>query len=113
MSNKKNYSKMYSAEEEKVVLETPVEEVTETPVEVAPEEMPVTKKKATLTKGVVVNCTKLNVRAQMSANAAVLCVIPASTEVNVFANENYPEWEHVVTDSGVEGFCMKKYIAIK
>lgn len=113
MSNKKNYSKMYTAEEEQAVVETPVEETVETPAETVVEEKPVTKKKAKPIKGTVANCAKLNVRAHPKTSAAVLCVIEASDEVKVFVNDNYAEWVHVVTGDGVEGFCMKKYIATK
>lgn len=111
MSNKKNYSKMYSTEEQ-AVTETPVEVVDEAPVpvETVTEEKPVSKKKPKMAKGTVVNCAKLNVREQMNTGAAVLCVINASAEVKIFADENYAEWEHVITSDGVEGFCMKKYI---
>lgn len=113
MSSKKNYSKMYSAEEEQTVVETPVEATEEVPIPM-PEEKPVPKKKQAKTvTGTVVNCAKLNVREQMFVKAPVLCVINSSAEVKVFAEENHPEWVHVVTEDGVEGFCMKKYIAIK
>lgn len=110
--SKKNYSKMYSVEEEQPVTETPAEVVDEAPVpvETVTEEKPVSKKKPKMAKGTVVNCAKLNVREQMNASAAVLCVINASAEVKIFTEENHPEWEHVITSDGVEGFCMKKYI---
>lgn len=62
--------------------------------------------------GVVVGCLKLNVREQMFTGAAILCELPASSEVQIFAGEDHGEWYHVVTASGVEGFCMKKYITI-
>ena len=35
------------------------------------------------------------------------------SEVKVIAGEVHDDWYHVFTASGVEGFCMKKYIAIK
>lgn len=112
--SKKNYSKMYTAEEEQAAVEAPVETVEDVPVAVEePVEKQVPKKKKpTTVKGTVVNCAKLNVREQMNTNATVLCVIPASAEVKVFAEENHPEWEHVITEDGVEGFCMKKYIQL-
>ena len=114
--SKKNYSKMYAAEDDidhQVTADTDVE-VTEAPIEADVEEKPTPKKKKPKTvKGTVVNCAKLNVREQMNTSAAVLCVIPASAEVKVFAEESHPEWEHVITEDGVEGFCMKKYIAVK
>lgn len=114
MSNKKkNYSKMYPTEGEQAVVEAPVEETVETPVETVVEEKPVTKKKAKKLTGTVVNCAKLNVREHPDTSAAVLCVIPASSEVKVFAEEKFDEWVHVVTEDGVDGYCMKKYIMKK
>lgn len=111
--SKKNYSKMYSAEEDQAVVEAPAEAVEDVPVEVAePVEKPVTKKKPKKVAGVVVNCAKLNVREQMNTNAAVLCVLPASSEVKVIADEVHEEWYHVFTEAGIEGFCMKKYIQL-
>ena len=113
MSKKKNYSKRYSAEETEAVVEAPVETVEDEPVTVSEEKPTPKKKKPKTVVGTVVNCAKLNVREQMNTSAAVLCVIPASAEVTVFVEENHPEWEHVITEDGVEGFCMKKYIASK
>ena len=121
MPKKKNYNKMYASEEEKVTPEevieptieddsaTEVSEVTEV-VDVVEETAPKAEPKTVI--GVVANCSKLNVREQMHTKAAVLCVLPASTEVKVIADEKHDEWYHVITENGVEGFCMKKYISI-
>lgn len=111
--SKKNYSKMYAAEEEQAVVEAPVEDMPVPAVEETPVEKPVVKKKPKTVKGAVVNCAKLNVREQMNTAATVLCVIEASDEVKVFAEENHDGWVHVITNDGLEGFCMKQYIAIK
>lgn len=114
MSNKKNYGKMYSAEEplEPVVSEAVVPTEVEAVPEEVPVEKPIAKKKPKTLKGEVINCAKLNVREQASIASAVLCVLPVGSEVKVFANAADSEWEHVITNDGVEGFCMKKYIAI-
>ena len=115
MSNKKkNYNKMYDSEDKQVAPEEiiePIEEVIE-PVEEAIEQPVVETKPETVT-GVVSNCSKLNVREQMNATSTILCVLPVSSEVKVIAGEVHDDWYHVFTASGVEGFCMKKYIAIK
>lgn len=106
-SKKKNNNKMYDSEDAQVTPEEviePIDEVIEQPVvETEPE---------TVT-GIVVNCAKLNVREQMNANSAILCVLPVSSEVKVITNEVHDDWCHVFTTSGVDGFCMKKYISIK
>lgn len=99
MSRKKNYSKMYSSVEEPVVVDEPVEQAA---VDTTPEAV----------TGTVVKCAQLNVREQMSTSSAVLCVLPASTKVTVFADEKYDDWYRVCTDDQVLGFCMKKYIQL-
>lgn len=62
--------------------------------------------------GKVAGCRKLNVREAMFIGAKVLCEIPEDAEVQIFVDEVHDEWFHVITASGVEGFCMKKYISI-
>lgn len=105
--SKKNYSKMYQTEEE----QTTEAEVAVTETETI-DETPVVEKKPNKAKGVVVGCTKLNVREQMNTNATILCTLPASSEVRVIVDENRDEWYHVFTETGIEGYCMKKYIQL-
>ena len=62
--------------------------------------------------GIVVGCRNLNVREQMNLKAAVLCVLPVSAEVQVYADEYHDKWYHVFTEDGFDGFCMKKYISV-
>ena len=104
MSKKKNNSVTPVSEEEQVVTQ---EEI----VAEAPVEKPVVKKPKKVT-GTVVGCVKLNVREQMNTGATVLCTLPVSSEVKVIADEQHDEWYHVFTTTGIEGFCMKKYISI-
>lgn len=63
--------------------------------------------------GVVTDCSKLNVRVAPSADADVVAVIPALTEVVVDAGASTDTFFKVIAASGVEGFCMRKYIAIR
>ena len=102
MSKKKNNPVTPAPEEEVIV-----------PVLDAAEEPTVIDKEPKFVTGTVVGCRKLNVREQMQLGAKVLCELPVSTEVQVFADENHDEWYHVSTASGIDGFCMKKYIKIK
>jgi hypothetical protein len=112
MSKKNNHSTTPVVEEEQVVVEeettmtepdTVEEETVEEPVVAEPE----------ATEGVVVNCTKLNVREHPSTDAKVLCVLPVSTELVVFMDEKYDGWYSVCTDNQTLGYCMKQYISIK
>lgn len=62
--------------------------------------------------GIVVDCKNLNVRERPDGGAAVLGVIPAETELMVDESESTGEFYKILTASGLEGFCMKKYIMI-
>lgn len=66
--------------------------------------------------GVVVNCEKLNIRADASTDAEVLCVINKGGEVEIVENVDEEEFYGVIygknKEVSVEGFCMKKYIKL-
>lgn len=66
------------------------------------------------TIGYVYDCEKLNVREQESLNANVLLTIDKDSKIKVDLNSVNTESEFykVVTPSGVEGYCLKKYIII-
>ena len=61
-------------------------------------------------KGVVVNCAKLNVRAYPSRDAEVVCILDVTSEVEVYTEKSTYDWVCVCTVSGIEGYCMKKFI---
>ena len=63
-------------------------------------------------KGVVTNCLQLNVREAPRPDAKVLFVIDSLSEVAIYENESTDEFYKICTASGLEGFCMKKFIAI-
>lgn len=63
--------------------------------------------------GVVVDCVKLNVRKRPSSDAAILAEIPVGTKVQIFDKESTKDFHHVCTATGIDGFCMKKFIKIK
>lgn len=63
-----------------------------------------------LVTGTVVNCAKLNVREKPDVTSASLCVLNAASELEVNVNESTPEWFRVITATGVEGYCMRKFI---
>ena len=105
MSKHKNNPVTTVPEEEQVIVQEEIvadETVVEPVVEEAPK----------FVYGTVVGCRKLNVREQMHLGATVLCELPVSTEVQVFEDEHHDEWYHVITKTGIDGFCMKKYIKI-
>lgn len=59
------------------------------------------------------NCKKLNVRKKPSKDSAIVCVVTSANTLKIEEIESKPEWVKVVTDSGLKGFCMKQYVAIK
>lgn len=65
--------------------------------------------------GVVSGCDKLNVRSESNKESNVLCVIAKDSVVKVDLTEDDSanEFYKVVTPSGVEGYCMKKFITIR
>ena len=98
--------------EEPVVIEEVevVEPAVETPevveaVEV--EEVPVEK------IGIVTDCLKLNVRENPDPEAKVVCTIDALTEVMIDEDASTKDFYKVCTSAGAEGYCMKKYIAVR
>ena len=73
-----------------------------------------TKKKPTApVAGEVVDCAKLNVRSEPDAEATVLTEILAGTEVRIDKDGSNKAFFKVTTPTGIDGFCMKKYIKIK
>ena len=86
-------SAIYSTPEVKMVVET---------VDTVP--LPKT------VEGVVANCAKLNVRAEPDAYADVVYVLDVMSEIAIDVSKSTNEWFKVCTASGVEGYCMRKFV---
>lgn len=63
--------------------------------------------------GTVVDCVKLNVRKNPFADAPVITEIAAGTEVIILNDGSNKEFHHICTGTGIDGFCMKKFIKVK
>ena len=63
--------------------------------------------------GIVVNCNLLNVRKEADSDSGIICTVSALSELMVNLTESTDEFYKVYTVTGVEGFCLKKYVAIK
>lgn len=63
--------------------------------------------------GVVSGCAKLNLRAEANVNSKVLTILNEDVELAVSPNFSTEDFYKVVTATGVEGYCMKKFITIK
>lgn len=63
--------------------------------------------------GVVVNCTKLNLRAKAVPTADVVTTVDCLSEVTIDEALSTEGFYKVRTATGDEGFCVKGYIALR
>lgn len=63
--------------------------------------------------GIVTDCSRLNVRAEPSGTAEIITTIPILTEVSIDINASTDDFYKISTGTGIEGFCMRKYIAVQ
>lgn len=76
-------------------------------------ETPETPKAPKPLTGKVIGCTCLNMRNANSIDAKIVAVIGAGSIVTINESKSTPDWYYVTNEDGVEGFCMKSYIAEK
>jgi len=100
-------------EEEVEVTETETPEVEEPVVEETEEKIEEEEVEETEEPviGVVVNCSRLNVRGKASTDAEVLKIIDAGAQVKIYEEESTEEFYKVLS-GGIVGFCMKEFIEI-
>lgn len=94
---------------EDTVVETVEAPVIESVVEPVVETVETVTLPTTVT-GVVVDCARLNVRVAPNANANAICTIASGAEVTINVEESTNEWFSICTASGINGYCMKRYI---
>lgn len=111
--SKKNYNKMFEAEPEPVEQVEHFDEVLEKVAEMAEVEVELDPENVQL--GKVVGCAQLNVRTEPSlfADLATDRPLKRDSEMMVYPDESTDEFYKICTESGVEGFCMKKFVAIQ
>ena len=63
--------------------------------------------------GYVTDCIKLNIRKEPSLEADILCEVPVNANLLIAPDTSSEGWYSVVTENGVNGFCMAKYVNIK
>ena len=63
--------------------------------------------------GKVKDCDKLNVRVEPTADAKILCRLDKDSEVQIDKSASTRDFYKITTASGVNGYCMKKYISVK
>ena len=56
----------------------------------------------------IVNCARLNVRRGPSIDTKSVCVVESGSKLEIeYFND---EWFKVVTEDGISGYCMKKFV---
>lgn len=63
--------------------------------------------------GVVTDCLRLNIRKEPNKDSKVAAIVNCLDEVKIDLETSTDEWYAVCTVAGIEGFCMKKYIAVR
>lgn len=58
----------------------------------------------------IVKC-RLNLRENPSKESNILCVLKKDSYVEIL--EEVDEWFKVITESGIEGYCMRDFINVK
>ena len=120
MSNH-NYSQYSNNKKKKNYNKPSVEETvesTEVKMEAVEVAEPVVEAVETVTlpatvTGTVANCSKLNVRTKPAADAEVKTILEVNAKVVIDPARSTSEWLKITTASGVEGFCMRKFINAK
>ena len=119
---KKNYGQYYKKTKNETELEAPevkmelkpgestatTEYVPAVGINVEPVAAPTPKP----TTGIVTGCSKLNVRAEPETIADILCILDVNSEVMIDMGKSNREWFKVTTASGIDGYCMRKFIKI-
>lgn len=70
------------------------------------------EKEPEVVPGIVVDCVMLNVREKPMSSARVVCKLPCWTKVAIDERGSTPQFYKIYTATGIEGFCMKQYIAL-
>lgn len=125
----RNYKNYYKEENKEDVVDTPIvpeenkDEVKTDSTPVAPEEsedevktdsapvIPEENEKE-IAKGIVSNCSRLNVREEGSMKSTVLKVIDSGTEVDILEIPSKGQFYKVKIDD-IIGFCVKDFIELK
>lgn len=114
--NNTNYSKM-STTPAVVEVDNKIDSVV-TPAIAEPEEVEdiieeiEEVNKPSTVEGFVSGCNRLNVRKEPETTAPVVCVIDVDSIVIIDEYASTDSFYKVYTETGAEGYCMKKFITI-
>lgn len=112
--SKRNYTQYSNNKKKTTTNAVPVETLkpiseTVTPVELVEETVETVTLPETV-EGVVVNCAKLNVRVEPNLNGEIICVLDVMSEIEIDVTKSTDEWLKICTATGVEGYCMRKFV---
>ena len=62
--------------------------------------------------GIVIGCSRLNVRMKPGADAKVVCTIECDSKVMIDEENSTKNFYKICTEVGIEGYCMKQFINI-
>lgn len=62
--------------------------------------------------GIVTDCLKMNIYNEPNENSEAITNVNCLDQVMVDPDSFTDEWYAVCTSFGIEGFCMKKFVAI-
>lgn len=68
---------------------------------------------AVILEGTVANCLSLNLRAEPKSDARILSELKALDKVTVNMDKSTDEFFSVRSHSGMKGYCMRQFIAVK
>ena len=72
-----------------------------------------TEEKEETLVGFVVGCEELNIRkAPVKDPKNIVCTVRKDSLLVIDPNESTSEWYSVITESGCNGYCMKKYVRV-
>ena len=63
--------------------------------------------------GVVTDCLKLNIRKEPNKDSDVVVIVTCLEELKIDPDTSTDDWYAVCTVTGIEGFCMKKFVAVR
>jgi len=126
--NYQNYSKRYNNQKpqvEKPAVEETAEEIVEQVEDTAEEQIEETVEGVEEVEevsledavetviGIVSDCKKLNVRKLPSPDADKVTVVEEGTPLMLDLDNSTGNYYKVYTESGVEGYCLKEYVAVR
>lgn len=108
MHNYNEFSKKQNDENQEPLKQ--IDEIISQPVEV--EETSEETFESNTFEGVVSGCDQLYVRSDASVDSEPLGIIKRDTVLVIYESESTEDFYNVCTESGLEGFCMKKFISV-